>query len=199
MTYPGDSDATRPIEPAADATRTMSAPAGRPPAGGPPPRDPDEGESGKRWWWIAGAALLVGVLVGGAIALAAGGDDETATTTTTSSTSTSTTSTTTPPPTSPPPTAPAPPGPVSGLSGGPGGGSGEVSLSWNSVQGAVSYRIYRSSAPGVNGSLIASSNDTTYDDTPGATAYYQVSAVGSNGLEGSLSSQACAAPVGDSC
>lgn len=51
---------------------------------------------------------------------------------------------TTPPPDDPPP---APPGAVTITAFGPGGGSGEVYVSWDAVPGATGYRVYRSDSP----------------------------------------------------
>jgi hypothetical protein len=172
-----------------------------PPPGEPPGDWSDDEERGRPWWVYALGVVVLGILIGVVIALAtSGGDDEPTLDTTTSSSSTSsTTAATAPPPTSPPSTAPAPPAQVTGLHAGPGGGSGEVQLSWNSVAGAVSYNIYRSSSSGADGSFIASVNGTSYVDTPGEPAYYRVSAVSSSGVEGPRSAEECGAPVGDSC
>jgi hypothetical protein len=211
----GGGDPTRPYGPdaGADPTQPVTRPgagadttqAYTPPTGGPPPPPggyDEEEPTGRSWWTYALIALLLGALVGIGIAVAVSGDDKKEVSgTSTSSTSTSTTTTTTvtlPPSTSPPSTSPSPPGQVTGLSAGPGGGSGEVSLSWNAVPGATSYRIYRSSTSGVSGSLIATETDTDYTDVPGAPAYYQVSAVNAGG-EGPRSAEACGAPIGESC
>jgi hypothetical protein len=205
MTGPIDPDATRPF-PGVDETQPVrQAPAG-PPPGGPPEGPYDDGADDdgdrRKWWWLAAGALAAGILVGVVVALlASGGDDEANDATTTTSTSTTTSSTipvTAPPPTAPP-TTPQAPGQVMNLTAGPGGGSGEVSLQWDSVPGAASYRVYRSSTMGTSGALIATVNGTSYTDVPGATAYYQVSAVSSGGLEGPRSVEACGAPVGESC
>ena len=206
MTGPIDPDATRAYGAPTSSGGDVTQPVGpRGPAGGGP-EEPGFYDDERRPWWIyAGAALVAGVLVGGLIALVVGGGDDTprtarTTTTTTSSTSTTTTAPTTLPPTAPPTTAAQAPGQVTGLSAGPGGGSGEVSLTWNPVSGAVSYRIYRSSTMGTSGSLIATVNTTSYVDMPGGGAwYYQVSAVSSAGLEGQRSAEACGAAVGSSC
>jgi len=144
---------------------------------------------------------LLGVLVGVGVALLAGGDgDEPEVTTTSSSTTTTapTTPTTLPPPTSPS-TVPAAPGQVTNVIAGPGGGSGEVSLEWDSVSGAATYRIYRSFTQGTTGSLVATVDTTSYTDVPGQKSYYQVSAVGSGGLEGARSVETCGAPTGEMC
>jgi hypothetical protein len=174
---------------------------------GPGPNDPfyDE-EPGRPWWIYALAALAAGILVGVLLAVLLSGDDEEdpfgrGTTTTSSSTTTTTTlPPTTVPPTAPPTTAASPPGQVTGLSAGPGGGSGEVSLTWNPVANAVAYRIYRSSSMGTSGNLIATVNTTSYLDVPGSGSwYYRVSAVNSAGLEGPRSDEECGAPTGSSC
>ena len=53
-----------------------------------------------------------------------------------------------PSPTAPPPPEVKVPAAVSGLSAGPGGGSGEISVRWTGTPGATGYRVYRSSTPG---------------------------------------------------
>jgi hypothetical protein len=202
----GGGDVTRPVGPrGGDATRPVPPVGPGGPAGGGPEEPGFYDEEGRPWWVYGIGALIAGVLVGALIALVlSGGDDKKphATTTTSSSTSTSTsttsTSTTLPPTTTT--TAPSAPGQVTGLSAGPGGGSGEVSLTWNPVASATSYRIYRTATMGTNGSLIATVNKTSYTDVPGDGCwYYQVSAVDANGLEGERSHEAAGAPVGSSC
>lgn len=204
MSTPYDPDATRPF---GDEGETRAYPA----AGGPPGPPGASGGGGagrdegpdRTWWWLVLGVLLVGVAVGVGIALlVSGGDDGGRTrrsTTSSSSTSTSPPSTTAPTEPSTPTTAAAAPSQVSGLSAGAGGGSGEVSLTWNPTPGAAQYRVYRSSSMGTSGSLVGSSTSTNYTDTPGAVAYYQVSAVSGGGLEGERSVQVCGAPPGDSC
>lgn len=215
MTGTNDPDATRPFNEGGDATEpaprvpdatqpVTRVPAGPPP--GPPPGGPegpydDEDPDRRSWWGLAAVILLLGILVGVGVALLAdSGDDdpEDATTTTSSTTTSSTTAATLPPPTSPP-TVPAAPGQVTNVIAGPGGGSGEVSLEWDSVSGAVSYRIYRSFTQGTSGSLVATVDTTSYTDVPGQKSYYQVSAVGSGGLEGQRSVETCGAPTGEMC
>jgi hypothetical protein len=214
MTGTNDPDATRPFNEGGDATEPApeipdaTQPATRVPAGpptdGPPPQGPydDDDPDGRSWWGLAAVILLLGILVGVGVALLAdsGGDDpEDATTTTSSSTTTSsTTAATLPPPTSPP-TVPAAPGQVTNVIAGPGGGSGEVNLEWDSVNGASTYRIYRSFTQGTTGSLVATVDTTSYTDVPGQKSYYQVSAVGSGGLEGQRSVETCGAPTGEMC
>lgn len=214
MTGPTDPDATRPLGGQPDATlpagtRVGGPPADRtyvggPPAGGPPsgPYDEDEGGDRRRLWWLAAGALAAGILVGVIVAvLASGGDDKKndATTTTSSSTTTSPTTITTLATTTTP-TEPAPqiPGQVLNLTAGPGGGSGEVSLQWDSVPGATSYRIYRSGTMGTSGALVQTVNTNSYTDTPGVHSYYQVTAVNSAG-EGQKSIEVCGAVAGDPC
>jgi hypothetical protein len=200
MTGPTDPDATRPYN-EGDATQPVGQARAGPPPGGPPPGpiDDDEGER-RSWWPIAAGVLALGILVGVGIALlAGGGDDEAKDATTSSSTTTSSTTTTTSPPPTSPPTTPQAPGQVTDVVGEPGGGSGEVSLHWNSVPGAATYRIYRSFTQGTTGSLVATVSDPSYVDVPGQKAYYQVSAVSSGGLEGQRSVETCGAPVGEMC
>ena len=71
--------------------------------------------------------------------------------------------TTTPPPAPPPPVVTVP-GAVSGLSAGPGGGSGEILVHWTGTSDATGYRVYRASAPG--GSMTRSAS---YSIATGAT------------------------------
>ncbi len=216
MTETFDPDATRPLGGGGDATlpagpRVGGATSEGPMVVGPPPSDPpraqyddggDDDEPRRNWWWIAALALALGIAVGVVVALlASGGDDKPeATTTSSSSTSTSTSSTTitTLPPTTQA-TVPQPPGQVTNLTAEPGGGSGEVSMQWDAVPGAAQYRIYRSGTQGITGSLVATVNTNEYVDVPGAHSYYQVSAVGSGGLEGARSVEVCGAVVGDPC
>jgi hypothetical protein len=217
MTGPTDPDATRPFNEGGDATTPMSGadetrtayqvPAGPGPGGPEGPDDDgpwdDSADDRRKLWWYAAGALALGLIVGGLIAaFATGGDDKPEATTTSSSsttTSSSSTTTTTVAPTTTTTAAPQPPGQVTNLTAGAGGGSGEVSLQWDSVSGATQYRIYRSNTQGVSGSLIATSNTNSYTDTPGSHAYYQVSAVNAFGQEGQKSVEVCGAPVGDSC
>ena len=81
------------------------------------------------------------------------------------------------------PSAPAsPPATPGGLTAT--GGSGQVSLSWSTVTGAVYYGILRGSGPGGPFALIASPAGTTYTDTglqSTTTYYYEVEAVNSAG------------------
>lgn len=88
---------------------------------------------------------------------------------------------------SPPPVTPP---------GAPGGmtiqaGDNEVSISWSAVSGATSYRIYRSTSAGQQGSRVGTSSTTSYVDSTaanGTTYHYLVTAVNSGG-EGPPSSQ----------
>lgn len=69
-------------------------------------------------------------------------------------------------------------------------GSTTVRVSWNSVSGATSYRVYYSSTGSGSGSLEGSPTTTSYDSTNHSTTsthYFRVSAVNSTG-EGSPSS-----------
>ncbi len=209
MTGPLDPDATRSF---GDATMPAGPRLGGSAGAGPmvvgPPSDPPRGpgddgggdDEGRSWWWVAAAALVFGVVVGVVIALlASGGDDATdATTTSSSTTITVATTATTAPPTTTTTVAPTAPGQVLNLTAGAGGGSGEVSLQWDAVEGAAEYRVYRSATMGGTRSLITTTDQTSYVDTPGSHAYYEVSAVNAGG-EGPRSVQACGAPVGDSC
>jgi fibronectin type 3 domain-containing protein len=65
-----------------------------------------------------------------------------------------------------------------------------VSLSWDSVEGAVSYAVYRSRTESSGYAGVGTSNTAAYTDTGlGALTvyYYKVKAVGPGGLEGMLS------------
>jgi cellulose 1,4-beta-cellobiosidase len=76
-------------------------------------------------------------------------------------------------------------------------GDTQVSLTWNSVSGATSYNVKRSTTSGSGYATIASPTSPTYTDTPltnGTTYYYVVSAV-SVGGEGSNSSEVSATPA----
>lgn len=89
----------------------------------------------------------------------------------------------------------APPGTPSGLSAYATGSSG-INLNWNAAARADSYRIYRSTSPGVNkgDTLVATSGDDFQSDNglaDGRRYHYRVSAVNSVG-EGNLSNEAAA-------
>jgi hypothetical protein len=65
-----------------------------------------------------------------------------------------------------------------------------ISLSWNSVGGASSYRVYRSAGSSGSYSQIASPNGTSYSNTglsASTTYYYKVAAVASDGTVGTQS------------
>jgi len=73
--------------------------------------------------------------------------------------------------------------------------SKEITLSWGAVTGAVSYNVYRGTAPGVTSThgtqVISGSTATTFTDTaltPG-TYYYVVTVVDSSGIESPISNQ----------
>jgi len=70
-----------------------------------------------------------------------------------------------------------------------------VSLSWNSVQTAVGYNVYRGNAKSgpfqaINGSLDASTNYTDYTVVDGDTYYYVTTAVNAQGQESGYSNVA---------
>jgi fibronectin type 3 domain-containing protein len=72
--------------------------------------------------------------------------------------------------------------------------SDSIRINWNSVTGATSYNVYRSSSASGSYALISTRTDTTYTDTvltPLTTYYYRVSAVTSRG-EGEQSNQVSA-------
>lgn len=81
-----------------------------------------------------------------------------------------------------PSAATTPPATPSGLTAT--GGSGQVSLSWNTVTGATYYGVLRGSGPSGPFALIAKPAGTTYTDTglqSTTTYYYEVEAVNSAG------------------
>ena len=63
--------------------------------------------------------------------------------------------------------------------------SGKPMLTWNAVEGATSYRIYRSTSRGSGYSLLGTTTATSYTNTgakAGTTYYYRVKAVNDAGL-----------------
>ncbi len=75
-------------------------------------------------------------------------------------------------------------------------GDGKVSLKWNSVSGATSYTIYRSTAVGTRGQVVGKSSAGDHVDstvTNGTTYHYTVTAV-SGDREGPSSAQVSATP-----
>ena len=63
--------------------------------------------------------------------------------------------------------------------------SGKPMLTWNAVEGATSYRIYRSTAKGSGYSLLGTTTATSYTNTgakAGTTYYYRVKACNDAGL-----------------
>jgi hypothetical protein len=92
------------------------------------------------------------------------------------------------------PQAPALPPAPTGLTATP--GKKKVSLAWNAVSGATSYRVKRSTTNGGPYSLVAAPTGTSYTNTglqSGTTYYYVVSAVNAAG-EGTNSAQVSATP-----
>jgi len=79
-----------------------------------------------------------------------------------------------------PPTAPPASAPTVNATG----GSGQISLIWNSVSGATSYNVKRSTTPGAESILATGVTATSYTDNnvvPGTTYYYEVSAINAGG------------------
>ena len=69
-----------------------------------------------------------------------------------------------------------------------------IQISWQPVAGALTYNIYRGTAPGGEGTVpfASSLTSTSYNDsavTKGTTYYYRVSAVAANGTESALSAE----------
>ena len=81
--------------------------------------------------------------------------------------------------------------------------SNGVVLSWNAVEGAASYQVYRTTGSNTEFEKIATVTGTTYKDTSavvGTKYYYKVRAIGTNGSYGAFSYEKaakakCAAPV----
>jgi hypothetical protein len=72
-----------------------------------------------------------------------------------------------------------------------------IQLSWQPVAGAVTYRVYRGTAPGGEGTIpfAGGLTSTTYTDgavTKGTTYYYRVTAVAANGTESAPSAEVSA-------
>lgn len=99
---------------------------------------------------------------------------------------------------------PAPAAP-SGVTAGPGGGSGEVSIYWDvPASGVASWRVYRAAGLGQYDVLgqVTSEGSVMYppgrigyvDISAGSERTYRVSAVGTNGLEGSMSAAVTGSP-----
>ena len=77
-------------------------------------------------------------------------------------------------------------------------GDRTVTLSWEPVEGAVGYRVYRSVDVSGNGSLLASPADTFCVDADvqnGRSYFYSVSTVGAQRLEGERSAEIMASPA----
>jgi DNA-binding beta-propeller fold protein YncE len=76
-------------------------------------------------------------------------------------------------------------------------GTGQISLSWQAVPGATSYRVKRSTVSGGPYAVIANVSSTSHTDpglSAGVTYYYVVSSVNGGG-EGFDSNEASAAPL----
>jgi fibronectin type 3 domain-containing protein len=68
--------------------------------------------------------------------------------------------------------------------------TGAINVSWDSVPGASSYKVYKSTPPSDTYTSIATTTSQSYDDTnvtEGPTYYYKVSAVNIANIEGSQS------------
>ncbi|MEO8806271.1 MAG: hypothetical protein ABI433_09320, partial [Burkholderiaceae bacterium] len=76
-------------------------------------------------------------------------------------------------------------------------GIAEVTVNWSSVTGATSYKVYRSTAAGSRGTVIASGSALSYADNMainGTTYYYVVTATNATG-EGPASTAASVTPA----
>jgi hypothetical protein len=111
-----------------------------------------------------------------------------------------------------------PPPRVTGVTAGPGGGSGEVTVTWDPlpVPGQIAfYRVYQRKAPGLWWHLAVVTDAAFGTIVPGRFGIvdasdfwpwpangvgpprcYAVSAVSTGGLEGPMSAEACGSPVG---
>jgi glycosidase len=77
------------------------------------------------------------------------------------------------------------------------GTTGSIDLTWDVVDSAVSYAIYRSPVAVGGFERIAVTSETAYTDTAVANGYiyhYAIASIGENGLEGATSSSTFAAP-----
>lgn len=77
------------------------------------------------------------------------------------------------------------------------GGSGQVSLYWNAVDGAVSYNVKRSTTQGGPYSTVGNVTETSFTDTDvtnGTKYYYVVTAVSGSGEESASSNETSATP-----
>lgn len=80
---------------------------------------------------------------------------------------------------------------------------GKIVLSWNAVEGAASYQVYRTTGSNTEFDKIATVNGTTFTDTTAAIGtkyYYKVRAIGTNGSYGAFSYEkaakfSCSAPA----
>jgi len=73
--------------------------------------------------------------------------------------------------------------------------SSSIRISWNSVSGAVSYIVYRSSSVSGKYDLVGFAVSTSYTDmglSSGTTYYYKVSAVDNSNKESAMSSSVSA-------
>jgi hypothetical protein len=112
-----------------------------------------------------------------------------------------------------------PPPKVTGVSAGPGGGSGEVVVSWDPLPASAEvacYRVYERKGLGTYWQLAIVTIDALGAITPGRLGIvdafdfwpwpsggvaagprcYAVTAVSTHGLEGPMSDEACGTPIG---
>jgi hypothetical protein len=94
-------------------------------------------------------------------------------------------------------TGPPPPPPATAPTVNAIGGSGQVSLSWNSVSGATSYNVKRATTSGGETNFASGVTTPGYTDkivVAGTTYYYEVSAVNASGA-GPYSTEVSATPT----
>jgi len=73
--------------------------------------------------------------------------------------------------------------------------SSEISLSWNAINGAAGYKVYRSLSPSLGFKLFGTERSTSirnYNASPNTTYYFRVAAYAAGGREGAMSNTASA-------
>ena len=129
--------------------------------------------SARRWVLLVAVLAAVGLAVAAAVTWSDDdeGSESTTSTTTTSTTTASTSTTSSSVPTSSVSTTttgtPSGPPAVGEVSAHAGGGSGEVVVDWNTVEGATGYRVLRASTPDGDFTVVADIDVTTGRATAG--------------------------------